>query len=208
VSIRIDIGSIFPKLIFSKTEAKILDTIVKEKSGNAYSLWKASGLKHYPTVLRTLKKLEEKRLVQVSSEKGTRGERIYIPTLEGTLVTYKVKGEEKRIVEMIEKNSRLFRELYKIDKDDNWALWVLREIMLDFYGKKEPRSFDAIIREEVESCVDDYVLNRLYEDPEWITKLSKVKWIKPIALKLIEDEINRSKMNIEALNKLKAIFTK
>jgi len=208
VSIRIDLGSMFPKFIFSRTEAKILDTIVKEKSGNAYSLWKASGLKHYPTVLRALKKLEEKRLVQVLSEKGMRGERTYTPTLVGTLITYKVKGEEKKIVEMVEKNSSLFRELYKIDKDDNWALRVFSEIMMDFYRKIEPRSFDAIIRKEVESWLDDYFLNRLGEDPEWITKLSKVKWIRPLALKLIEDEIDWLKTNIEELNKLQMLFTK
>jgi len=207
VSITIPLGDIFPRLTFSKTEAKILDTIVAEKNGNAYSLWKTSGLKHYPTVLRTLKKLEKNRLVQVSSEKGTRGEKIYTPTLVGTLVSYEVKGEEKKEIEIIEKNSRLFRELYKINKDDYWGLCVVREIMLDVYRKREPRSLDEVVKKEMEETLDDYVLNRLGEDPEWITKLSKVEWVRPLALEAIENEMTRLKSNIEALNRLEEIFT-
>jgi len=110
VSFKAIVGNLIPKYIrLSKTEAKILDTIVATKSGNAYGLWKTSGLKHYPTVLRTLKKLEGKRLVQALSESGTRGERIYSPTLVGILVSYVLHAEEKKLVEIVAKDSSLFR---------------------------------------------------------------------------------------------------
>ena len=202
-------GDIIPKYIrLSKTEAKILDTIIKVKSGNAYSLWKASGLKHYPTVLRTLKKLEEKRLVQTLSERGTRGERIYAPTLVGTLVSYISNKEEQKIVEMVAKNSSLFRELYKTDKDDYWVCGAVQDIVLDVYRKEEPRSFDEAIFSRVEGSLIDCVINPLDEgNSEWIIEHSKVGWIRQLAIRRIEEEINRSKMNIEELRKLKETLT-
>ena len=208
MSIKLNISDIIPKYAFlSNTEAKILDIVITAKSGNAYGLWKTSGLKHYPTVLRALKKLEERRLVQVLSDKGIRGERIYAPTLVGMLVSYIINGEEKKQTTLVVKNSSLFRELYKIDKDDYWRKRVVQEIILDVYRKKEPRSVDDVIKNEVEDYLDDYVLNRLDEDPEWIRKISEVKWIRPLAVRVIEDELNRLKRNVEALNKLKKIFT-
>ena len=209
MSFKAILGDIIPRYIrLSKTEAKILDTIVTTKSGNAYGLWKTSGLKHYPTVLRTLKKLEEKRLVQVLSESGTRGERIYAQTLIGILVSHIFNNEKKKIVEMVAENSSLFREFYKIEKDDAWAFFVAQDIILDVYRKEEPRSFDKAIFDRVDGSLVDCIINPLDEDNvEWIMKLSKVKWIKQLAIERIKDEINRIKMNVKELRKLKGTLT-
>lgn len=59
----------------NKTEAKVLGTLTRIERGNAYQIWKYSGLKHYPTVLRTLKKLEKKRLIRVLDVRSARGEK-------------------------------------------------------------------------------------------------------------------------------------
>lgn len=185
------LGDTVPKYLrLSKTEAMVLDTIITTKSGNAYRLWKTLGLKHYPTVLRTIKKLEEKRLVQVLSESGKRGERIYAPTLVGTLVSHIYNGEEKKIVEIVAENSSLYRELTKIEKDVGWAFFAVRDILFDMYrDRTEVRGID----EAVKSSVKDHLLDRLLNIDEegafeWIIKASKVKWIRQLAIRETENE--------------------
>lgn len=206
------LGDITPKYVgLSKTEAKILRTMITVKRGNAYGLWKASGLKHYPTVLRSVKKLKEKRLVQILSENGARGERVFAPTLVGTLVSYIFNGEEKKIVEIVAENSSLFRELYKIDKDDYWAFAVVQDIIVDVYRKEEPRSFDEAVKDKVEGAivdnVTDGVFNRDTRSMDWILKLPKVKWVREIAIEWIESERQRTKQMMNDLDELKKRLT-
>jgi DNA-binding PadR family transcriptional regulator len=59
--------------------------------GNAYVVWKASGLKHYPTVLKALKKLEKAQFVEVST-KGRRGEKQFVPTMIGVMILHSSTG--------------------------------------------------------------------------------------------------------------------
>ena len=204
MSFKAILGNIIPKYIsLSKTEAKILDNLITIKSGNAYGLWKTSGLKHYPTVLRTLKKLEEKRLAQVLSESGTRGERTYAPTLVGTLVSYIFNGEEEKIAKMVAKNSSLFRELSKIEKADDLAFFAVQDIILDVYRKTEPRGIDEAVKSRVEDHLVDRILNILDEgNPEWLIKVSKIKWIRQLAIRKIENERSFLKREIEELENL------
>jgi len=195
----------------SKIEAKILDNLVNTKSGNAYVLWKKSGLKHYPTVLRTLKKLQEKNLVEVLKESGLRGERIYAPTLRGTLVSYLFRSEEKKILEMVAKHSSLYRELYKVDKDPTWAFLVAREVILA--QKMRTRfSFDEAVKDRVESAiidsVTDEVFNRVKGETDWIVELSKVKWVRDLAMRWIETERARVREAMTDLDKLERRLTK
>lgn len=203
------LGDIVPRYIrLSKTEARILGTLIVMKSGNAYSSWKTSGLKHYPTVLRTLKKLEEKRLVQAMSEKGTRGEIIYAPTLVGVLAFYIFNEEEKKIVDMVTENSKLFREFSKIEKKDDLPFYAVQDILLDMYRKREPRGIDEAVRERLEGDLKDHVFNILDKDSrEWIKRLSKIESMRELALREIEINIDWCKKEIEALKKLKKRLT-
>jgi len=186
----------------SKIEAKILDTIITEKSGNAYGLWKRSGLKHYPTVLRTLKKLEEKRLTKVLRESGVRGERIYAPTVVGTLVFHIFNREEKKIVKIVAKNSGLFRELYKIDKDDDRAFFAVQDIILDVYRRKKPRGIGEAVEERVGEEIFGRILNIDERETEWILKFSKVKWVRERAIREIESERTRLRQRMNDLEEL------
>lgn len=191
----------------SKTEAKILDTLTTKKRGNAYGIWKLSGLKHYPTVLRALKKLEEQRLAQVVSVSGKRGEKVYVPTLGGVLISYVLNRDENKIVEMVTKNSSKFRELYKIEKDDHWAFSAVRNMIADVYAKKEPRSFDEAIEDVVADAivdtVTDGVFNRNKEAMDWLLKLPKVKWVREMAVNWIENEQKRVRKMMNDLDELK-----
>lgn len=209
MSFKTILGDVIPRYIrLSDTEVKILHTLIQLKSGNAYRVWKTSGLKHYPTVLRALKKLEEKRLVEVLSENGMRGERIYAPTIMGTLVSHVFSREEKKILNLVEENSRLFRELLKIDKEGYWAFVAVKRIIFDVYSDRELRSIDEVIREKIEDGLTDCALNPLEEgNPEWITKVSQVKWVRQLALKVIDREIDWFEKNAEKLKKLKETLT-
>ena len=209
MSFKTILGDTIPRSIrLSDTEVNVLRTLIQLKRGNAYRVWKTSGLKHYPTVLRTLKKLEEKRLVEELSESGVRGERIYTPTITGTLVSHVFGGEEKKILKLVEENSRLFRELRRIDKEGYWAFVAVKRIIFDVYSDRKLRSFDEVIRERIEQGLTDCALNPLEEgNPEWITEVSQVKWIRQLALKVIEREMDWFEMNTEELRKLKETLT-
>lgn len=197
------LGNMIPQYVkLSKTEAKILNTLITIKSGNAYGLWKASGLKHYPTVLRTVKKLEEKRLAQVVNENGTRGERIYSPTLVGELVLNIFNRDAKKIVTMVAENSSLFRELQKIEKDDDWAFYAIQDIILDVYRKEKPRGIDEAIKSRVEEGIIDCVINIDEEEMEWILKFSKVRWIRERAIREITSERTRLRQLMHGLEEL------
>jgi len=194
----------------SKSEAKILDTLLAIESGNAYGLWKTSGLKHYPTVLRAVKKLKEKRLIKDLSESGTRGEKIYIPTLFGTLLHYALRDEENRIAEIISQKSRLFKELLdsKIEQNSHFlSRIILRYMVYDVLKGKSPIIDDLIkdiyldfIRDNVSNIDDSKSKNEL-------KKLSKVEWLRNFIIEDIEREINYNIKQNQELKKLKATLT-
>lgn len=197
----------------SKTEERILTIMITLKSGNAYNSWKASGLKHYPTVLRTLKKLEEKRLVQVMSENGIRGERIYVPTLFGTLLHFALKDEITRLKEIISQNSTLFRELLEsLGTGDSlhYAYMVVREMVSDVAGGKS-RTIDNILKEYFDLVIINEVTNIHLGGGEKhkneVIKLTKVEWLRKLTIEIIEAEIKSSEKLIQELKKLKQTFT-
>ncbi|GEM_PF-3089654 len=193
----------------SKAEAEILDTAITVKGGNAYSLWKASALKHYPTVLRTLKKLEEKRLVEKLSESGTRGERIYAPTLFGTLVYYTHKEDENKLIEIVTQNSSRLQEMLtdKADEAKGWGYSIVRNMASDIVSGRL-RTIDEIVKETISGSIRDRLLNIQYqEDRDKLIKLTRVEWIKELAIQEIQSEIEWCKKQVQELSKIKEVLT-
>jgi len=180
------------------------------KSGNAYNSWKASGLKHYPTVLRTLKKLEEKRLVQIVSENGIRGERIYSPTLFGTLLHYALRDEKTRLVEIISQSSSLFQEMLEslgTDFSQDYTYMIVREMVSDVAGGKS-RTIDNILEEYFSEAIDNDLINididKKYRNE--VIKFAKVEWLRKLTIKLIETEIQSYEKLTQELRKLKEML--
>lgn len=194
----------------SKTETKILEAIVIVKSGNAYGLWKKSGLKHYPTVLRSLKKLEEKRLLQILSESGTRGERTYTPTSLGTLIHYALKDEKAQLIETVSRNSYMFQELVNskvIEDAYSWMYNIIRRMASDVV-RGELRTIDYVVKEAISEYIGDTLLNiRDQENKNEIIKLSKVESVKELIIDEIEEEIGRCQKQVQELRKLKERLT-
>jgi len=176
----------------SKAEAKILGTLARIERGNAYQIWKNSGLKHYPTVLRTLKKLEKKRLVRALDVKSTRGGKAFSSTVQGTLVFYISSGVERKIVELAMRESSLLRELYKTEKDDDLVFAAAREVILESCKEGRPYSFDNAIQHTIMwSIIDnlnDGIWNRIPEGLEWLTKMSNIGWIRDLIFEYIKKE--------------------
>ena len=194
-------------LKLSKIETKILAILMETKSGNAYSVWKASKLKYYPTVLRTLKKLKERNFIRILSEDGSRGETIYTLTLVGSLIFYVSKDDEQGLFNFIYNNSRLFRELNKVEKDIRWMYGILREFFWNV-RREENLSVDEAVKIYIDLSVGDNVLN-IRHDPEarkLLVDLSKVDWIKPRIIERIESEIDESKRDLKALNEFKKVM--
>jgi hypothetical protein len=192
----------------SKAESKILETLARIERGNAYQVWKKSGLKHYPTVLRTLKKLEKKRLVNTMGTSGVRGEKTYSSTLVGVLISLIFSDNEKKVVEIALKESSLFRELYKAEKDDSWAFTSADRFIFSAQKDECPLSFDEAVRGTVDGFVFDKVMdafwNRDQESLDWLIKMLRVRGVKDVIIKRIQEErarIAEATRNMDAFEK-------
>jgi DNA-binding PadR family transcriptional regulator len=191
----------------SKTESKIMETLMMTKNGNAYGLWKASKLKHYPTVLRTLRKLHEKNLVEILSKDGVRRETTYAPTIQGSFVFYILRNEEEELLDFLLENSRLFKEFHEVQKDENWTCSIVRE---SFWveGRKKV-SIDGLLISIVNLTVHDCLSNICFDQKarKELREFWKVSWIRPIIIESIEHVIDIDKRELKALTELKREFT-
>jgi DNA-binding PadR family transcriptional regulator len=192
----------------NKTESVVLGTLAKSEYGNAYSIWKASGLKHYPTVLRTLKKLEKKSLVKTVDKNGKRGETTYSSTFQGTLVFYIFSNNENKLIELLIKVSRLFRELNKLEGAERYATGAIRDFILNSQKEKMRLCFDDALEETmldfVRDNLSDFWLNSDKEAEDWLIKMSRVEWIRQIILANIRNQrimMSKGAKNLEILEK-------
>jgi hypothetical protein len=187
-------------------ELRILETITEIKSGNTYAVWKASGLKHYPTVLRILKKIKRKKLVKALDKKGVRGEKIYVSTLAAALLLHMVKKETKKLCEVISNHSNLFQELSSnVDKPEPWAVSVAGRIIADTFMGKESNDVNAVTRDEVKDSLGALVLELDDENTvKKLQKLSEVKWIRDFMINAVKNAILQNEKIVRELKKFAA----
>ncbi len=190
----------------TKTEVAILEAIVEAKNGNAYTIWKASGFKHYPTVLRVLRKLKEKRLINTLDERGSRNDIVYVSTLATSLYLSIAKNDTEKIKQIIEESSSLFHDLEtgKTENEKiNWALGTAREIIGEAITSKKQLDVNEVIRDYVAEGLREDIINILYHEHEQkLIKAAKVSWIRELILSLIEREIADETKQIAKLKKL------
>lgn len=188
----------------NQTEAKVLGALARINRGNAYQIWKDSGLKHYPTVLRTLKKLEKKRLVTTLATIGGRGGKAFCSTQQGTFVLHISSGDEKRLVDIATKESSLLQELFKMQKADNLVFEAIRRFILESCKGERSSSLDDAVQYTMEwSVIDglnDGIWNRQPEELVWLTKMSRVGWIRDLIFEHIKDERERIAKGTESLD--------
>jgi Fe2+ or Zn2+ uptake regulation protein len=189
----------------SRAEARVLATIIRVGVGNVYQIWQSSGMKHYPTVLRIMKKLEEKRLVEATEQSGTRGEKIYSSTVGGVLIHHIFSGNENEILKIMAEESMLYQELRKMEESEYHAVRAAKKIILN-QQKGKRTTFDEAIRESVE----DYIMDTLLDDAlnlnrkiiSTFVEKSKVGWVKEVIIQAIEEEKSRAKAELKLLDDL------
>lgn len=187
----------------SKTESKVMETLMTMKSGNAYSLWKQSKLKHYPTVLRTLRKLNEKNFVEILSKDGVRGETTYYLTVQGSFVFYFLRNEEQELLDFLSSSSRLFQEVRGVLRESVQARVWMFSIVRDIFWVEERKkvNIDEVVKKSVKSYVGDRILN-IRNEPEArkeLRVLSRVGWIKSLIIEETQRAIDSWKRDLEVL---------
>jgi hypothetical protein len=187
----------------NKTEQRILETLIEMKSGNTYAIWKASGLKHYPTVLRVLKKLLEKRMVQSLSQKGIRDEITYVSTDAAASLLYIVKDELGKLHRLLIDKSKHLSELAALEKKDVWDVFVARGIIEDAVTRKKQRDIDEILEDEIIGVLQDWIMNISYQDnAQKIARFARIKWMRDIITKVADGQIAEEEQHIDELRKL------
>jgi len=198
----------------SNAESKTLDTLISIKSGSAYSIQKNSDLKHYSTVLRALKKLEKKGCVKAQTEMiGARGKKSYVPTHLGKLTQYISRDEKNQVFRLFTSSSHKFREM--VDSDlkgiEKWtydiAVGIIWNWNAHIHADSKLRTIDEIVEVQVEDEINEKLLSIQEESVEKIIELTKVKWIKKLAIKLVIDTTDWYKKQIEIYNKLQETLT-
>jgi len=207
-------NTISTNLPLSEIDSKVWKTLIEINGGNAYATWKASHLKHYPTVLRSLKKLEAYGCVEVSKVKGMRGEKQYKPTLLSILISLALEENLPKIREIIINNSSKFRELSKanVANTDDWAVKIVNDMFWDMRAKRKvSKSFDEILEEKMREDIDGWFLNIQHDQGDGIDEIVEraraVEWVKKIAVEVIEIQVDWWEKQIEELKKTKEKIT-
>jgi len=151
------------------------------------------------------KKLEEKFLVKTLGANGIRGERVYAPTLFGTLLRYALADEKEKLVEIISLKSAHFQEALKSKAiDDHWAFSIVIDLASDAIGGRR-RTIDEIMEETFENNISSELLNIVHDQKqkEEIFRFAKADWIRALTIRYIDDEIEWTKKYRQELKKVK-----
>jgi len=197
----------------SLIEYTVLNSLIALNNENTYNIWKNSGLKHYPTVLRSLKKLEIKGLVKVLKERGERRERLYAPTLLGALVPTIVDQNRRKLIDAMSDKSTKFKELVdnKIDETFlySWAIDTIRHLSTDS-EKKAPKNLNKLLENEVYDDLSGWtieVLNlrdnelELSKMLDTLRNLANAKWVKNLILFQLNSWLSNAKKDQKNLER-------
>jgi len=178
----------------NNTECKILETLAEIGSGNAYHIWKKSELKHYPTILRSLKTLEKKEIVTTTETAGIRSKRQYKLTLLGETFYCLRTRNKKRLYAMFSENSIIFRDIVsrKFDADEvahDTIRWVL--LQSEFPDKYPQLKLDQIVHDWFDERLKEDLRCVEFADSENdFLRIAKIPWVKKLALQELNTEIN------------------
>lgn len=193
----------------TENEQKTLQELISLKTGSAYSIQKKSELKHYSTALRSLKKLEEKGCIIARTEiSGARGKRLYSPTMLGKVSYYLSKNEKKQIINLFKQNSDKFRDMLNAEREDidNWVYKIASGIIWNFRAYKLKKEKIETIDEILLDYIQDFFLERMLgldqDAIEEIKEISKIEWIRKIAIKVMAKQLEWQEKQNEMSKKL------
>lgn len=206
---------LFQKLSLKEGETELRILMALSKSigwANVYQLWK--GLRdvgHYSTVLRALRRLEQKRLVETLASRTGRNEKIYTPTLLGELIAALARGEWKAAAQILAERSSRFRECVKAHRALNplYYYGLTRDIIEKLLMFPKYRNIQPDLEKIVMECeswnIEEKVVQEV-NDPsarpelfQYLKKLSYVDWIRSIVMSFIDEYIEEEKEWLQAL---------
>ena len=202
-----------------KIALEILEQLSRRKA-NVYELkWKRlRGIDaHYSTVLRALRRLEEKKLVRiVSSSKAGRRKKIYACTLLGELVVVLARDGLRAVAQIVAESSQSFRECvevhlsFDLDYDIDLTIEVISEILRNRRGEMVTRpDLDVYVRKVElrwfnENIIEE--LNNLSSRPKilkYLRKINHINWISDWMMQAIEKYAERENEWLETLEDFK-----
>lgn len=189
-----------------ETELKILAGLSKVTVGEAANVYelskKLSDVGHYSTILRALRRLEQKKLVRgVLSIEGRR-EKVYFTTFLGDLIIALAHGGWKATAQILAESSSSFRECIKAHFFRNpYRYWSLtRDIIKILCMRVDvPPNIEGTVRHSEIDWIKEHIATYL-NDPscrpwisKYLTKMSHVSWIKSELIPFIDYHIEVEK---------------
>jgi len=181
---------------FSKVDNKVLATLIEVHSENAYNVWKKSGLKHYPTALRSLRKLQKGGFVTATRTVGMRITRQYELTLVGAVLCHLLKKDKKSLYTILMENSHKFRDLvnYKFRDMDTIAGHAISLFMhFSLSGREDLKriTLDQLIKDEFDDRINNDLMDiHAHDSKTDLMEIVKIPWIRELTLHILNTNIN------------------
>jgi len=198
---------------FSKVDNKILVMLIEVRGDNAYSIWKKSGLKHYPTVLRSLKKLQRGGFVRAKRTVGMRSTKQYELTLLGTISVHLLRKDKKSLHAILAENSLRFRDLvtHKFKDIDSVAGHTINTFMNFLLSRREDLqriTLDQVIEDEFNDRISQDLMDIHDRDSKSdLLEIVKIPWIRKLALQILDTEIDWASDMLKEWTDLKEFLT-
>ena len=205
----------------SDSEAKCLEILSNNDMINAYEIWKLSDYKHYPTILRAIKKLKNKGFVDESVQEVFKNATYYTINLGGELFYYFISENYDNAFNLLKKDSEKFKIFY--DEfcaviGGTYTLFNIFERIILLTIKNEKCNIEQEIEKLAEGIIAGYLndlVNALVYDEityendilQSIVKISKkYKWIYDLNMKGIESSQDWSRNMYEAYTKIRSMI--
>jgi DNA-binding PadR family transcriptional regulator len=188
-------------VLAERIEFRILKKLLKIGRANVYEISKSSrDIGHYSTVLRALRRMEKKNIVQsVSGISSGRKTKIYEVTLLGELIESLGTGGWKLTAEKIAKRSSKFKDCQEAHKSfDQHYYWIqtstiIENLMRLSENKDLPPNLEELVMESEFVWIKTNLIERLNDRKErsekldFLEKLSNIDWIFPIIIRYINE---------------------
>ena len=205
----------------SKSEIACLGVLSDCEPLNAYEIWQKSGYKHYPTILRAVKKLDEKGLIDVSMPDATRNATHYNINFGGLIYYFIISDNVEKSNKLLMEKSLRFRELSEDFFAYRWGTMILNDIYVAVISN-EIKNKDYNINSEIERIVErtfadyisditneianDYASFEVEELQKIIEYSKKFNWVYDITQKIVKDGIDFTNKWHITYSKIKAML--
>ena len=196
----------------SKSERIGLQILIDGESLNAYEIWQRSEYKHYPTILRAVKKLNKKGLINEIAHDDARKTIYYTINFGGQIYYYLISNNVDKANQNLINKSLRFRELSDGFLMHNWGSRIRRKIyekIIAYEIEGSEYNINSEIEKILELVINDYLTDIINDitneyvsfDVEELQNIinysKKFRWIYNITENIIQNGIKYSdKLNM------------